>query len=468
MKYREQIEAYFDKNWFTMMRSIARMVAINSEKMPAEEGMPYGKGPYEALQEFLAMADELGFKTKNYDNYVGAVDFNDGEKQLDILAHLDIVPAGEGWTVTTPFEAIIKDGRIYGRGTADDKGPAVVALYAMKCLKDLGIELKKNVRLIVGTDEECGSSDIHYYYGKEKEAPMTFSPDAEYPIINIEKGSFRPQFTASWEEDKALPRVTEIKGSLKVNVLPGKATAVVEGLPAEKITEIADTVTERIGVKFELNEEGNTVGITALGTASHAASPREGNNALTGLIELLTELPLAASEATAKLKSLRKLFPHGDSAGKALGVAMEDELSGDLTLTFSMMDFGLTGFTGEFDSRTPICATNENVRDVANKAFAAEGIQMEQRDLHSPHHVPAESPFIQELLNVYEAYTGLKGGCMAIGGGTYVHSLERGVAFGCALPGTDNHMHCPDEFAVIDELIVSAKMFAQIMVDLCE
>ena len=467
MNYREAIEAYFEQNWFPMMKDIARIVSINSEKMPAEEGMPFGRGPYEALQEFLALAQEHGFEPKNYDNYVGAIDLNDKEKQLDILAHLDVVPAGEGWTVTDPYEPIMKDGKIYGRGTADDKGPAVVALYAMRCVRDLGVELKKNVRLIVGTDEECGSGDIPHYYAVEEEAPMTFSPDAEYPVINIEKGSIHPEFTAHWEEDPALPRLTEMSGSLKVNILPGKAKAAVEGLELGVMQEIAAKVSESTKAVYELEQDGNLVRITAVGTGAHAASPWEGNNALTALIEYLTELPLADSEATRKLAALNKLFPHGDHYGKALNVAMEDEESGKLTLVFSMMDWNLTGFTGQYDCRAPICANNENMRDVAERVMAEEGITMAHDDMAAPHHVPADSPFVQELLSVYESYTGQKGECIAIGGGTYVHHLKNGVAFGCAMPGTDNKMHGADEFAVIEELILSAKMFAQIIIDLC-
>lgn len=100
---------------------------------------------------------------------------------MDVLAHLDIVPAGDGWTVTEPFVPVVKDGKIYGRGTADDKGPAIAALYAMRAVKELGIPVKKNVRLILGTDEECGSSDIRHYYSVEEEAPMTFSSGRQLP-----------------------------------------------------------------------------------------------------------------------------------------------------------------------------------------------------------------------------------------------------------------------------------------------
>lgn len=468
MAVKDQIKDYFNQNWFTMMRDIARMVSINSERMPAQEGKPFGEGPYQALMEFKELAKERGFDTKIYGNAVGAVSLNDGPKQLDILAHLDVVPAGEDWTVTSPFDATIKDGRIYGRGTADDKGPAVVALWALKCVKDLGLPVSKNVSLLVGTDEECGSGDLPYYYNVEKEAPMSFSPDAEYPLINIEKGGMHPTFSASWEEDKTLPRVTSITGSLKVNVMPGKARADVEGMDLDTMKKVADQVTPRTKCTYELTQEGDTVKIVSIGVAAHASTPQNGVNALTGLIDYLLALPLAESEAVDKLRSVQKLLPHGDYLGKALGVAMEDQISHELTLCFSMMDFTTTGFTGQFDCRAPLCATTENLRDTAERNFAKEGITMEHVEPNEPHYVSGDSELVHELLSVYEDYTGKKGECLAIGGGTYVHHLKNGVAFGCSMPGTENHMHEPNESAVIEELIISAEMFAQVIADLCK
>ena len=197
--YREKIEAYIDSHRQEMLDDICKLCRINSEKMPYEEGKPYGAGAFDALNAALSMAEEYGFSIRNYDNYVGTVDLNDKEHQLDILAHLDVVPAGEGWTVTEPFNPVEKDGKLFGRGTADDKGPAVAALYALRAIKELGIPVNKNVRLILGTDEECGSSDIAHYYAVEKEAPMTFSPDAEFPVTNTEKGSLAGHFTAEFK-----------------------------------------------------------------------------------------------------------------------------------------------------------------------------------------------------------------------------------------------------------------------------
>ena len=468
MQYRKEIEAYFDEHWFEIMKDISRICAINSERMPAEEGKPFGDGPYQALMEFGRMAAEKGFTMKTYDNVVGAIDLNDGEKQLDILAHLDVVPAGEGWTETEPFKVVLKDGRLFGRGTADDKGPAVVSLWALKAARDLGLPVTKNARLIVGTDEECGSGDLPHYYAVEKEAPMSFSPDADYPVINIEKGGLAPKFFKAWAKDETLPRLVSMKGSLKINVLPGKAYATVMGLSVPALSQAAEKATARTGVHFTFEENSDCVNITAEGHGAHAAFPETGNNALTGLIYFLTCLPLRDGEDTRALASLKKLFPHGDCYGQGLGVNMEDEISGKLTLVFSMMDWNEEGFVGQFDCRAPLMATNENLRDVALAALAAEGIKMEDKDMNPPHHVPGDSDFVKELLSVYEEYTGQEGKPLAIGGGTYVHHLENGVAFGCTMPGTDNRMHGADEFAVVDELLVSGKMFTQVIADLCK
>ena len=120
--YKQRIEEYFASRQAEMLEDISRLVRIRSDRQPARPGKPYGPGAAKVLAESLAMARAMGFGVKNYDNRVGTVDLNDLPPALDILAHLDVVPAGDGWTVTEPFEPRITAGRIYGRGTADDKG----------------------------------------------------------------------------------------------------------------------------------------------------------------------------------------------------------------------------------------------------------------------------------------------------------------------------------------------------------
>lgn len=465
--YRKEIEAYIEAHKQEMVEDIFTLCRINSEKSGYEEGMPFGRGAAQALQTALEMAERYGFSVQNYDSFVGTADFNDKEKQLDILAHLDVVPAGEGWEVTQPFEPVEKDGKLYGRGTADDKGPAVAALYAMRAVKELGIPLSKNVRLILGTDEECGGSDIAHYYNLEQEAPMTFSPDADFPVTNIEKGSLAANFTGTFAPSSVLPRLVSIETGIKVNVVPGKAHATVEGLSLEELKKAAEETKAATGVEFLFDMEDGMTKITAVGAGAHAAYPHEGNNALTGLLTFLTASPLAPCEQVTAIHKLAELIPHGDTRGKALGIAMEDEISGPLTLAFSLLRVTDSELDGTFDSRCPICATKENVLQVVKERMAAIGLTVHNEEMKPPHHVDGNSHFVKTLLQAYEDYTGLKGECLYTGGGTYVHNLKNGVAFGASMPGTDNRMHGADEFAVLEELVVSAKIFAQVIVDLC-
>ena len=466
--YHDKINAYFDDpaRRQQLVEAISRLVRIRSVREEAQPGMPFGPGPAAALAEGLRLAQELGFSTKNYDNYVGAVDFNDQETQLHILCHLDVVGEGTGWTVTQPYEPIEVDGMLYGRGTDDDKGPVAAVLLAMQAVKDLGVPLKKNVRLLLGTDEESGSQDIAYYYGKEPYAPCTFSPDGEFPVINLEKGSYKPVFTKTWAAESTTPRVKELHGGFRINVLPPEAQCVVAGLSAEAAQPYCDKAAAETGVTYVLTEQGDDLHILCKGKGAHASTPEEGVNAITGLIHLLCALPLAKVGSTAALHALNALFPHGDCTGEALGIAQADELSGPLTLAFSLLELNETGLSGQFDSRVPVCATEANCKDVTEASFAKFGFAAEG-GMQAPHHTPADTPLVKTLLKCYEQYTGNKGECLAIGGGTYVHEIPGGVAFGCAMPGFNGNMHGADEHTCIAYQLTAAKIFAQAIIDLC-
>ena len=466
--YEAQINTYFDDpaRRTQLVEAISRLVRIRSVREDPQPGMPFGPGPAAALAEGLKLAEELGFTTHNYDNYVGAADLNDQETALHILCHLDVVGEGTGWTVTQPYEPKEVDGMLYGRGTDDDKGPVAAVLLAMQAVRELGVPLKRNVRLLMGTDEESGSSDLAYYYAREPYTPYTFSPDGEFPVINIEKGSYKPVFTQSWPEETALPRVKELHGGFRINVLPPEAECLLAGLSAEHVQSCCDAVATETGVRFEVRVEGEDLRVLCHGKGAHASTPEEGNNAITALLQLLCALPLADTPSTAVLHSLNALFPHGDTAGQALGIAQSDKISGPLTLAFSLLEVSSTGLKGQFDSRVPICANESNCKAVAESSFARQGFAV-QGEMDAPHHTPADTPLVQVLLKCYEQYSGRKGECLAIGGGTYVHDIPGGVAFGCAMPGFNGNMHGADEHTCIADQLTAAKIFAQAIIDLC-
>ena len=297
---------------------------------------------------------------------------------------------------------------------------------------------------------------------------MTFSPDGAFPVVNIEKGGLAGHFTREFEASTELPRLLSIEAGIKVNVVPGKAYAVTEGLDLSDLCDLAREVEKETGVDYQIKADGDKALITAVGKGAHASTPEEGVNALTGLLVLLNKLPFAPCGQMDAVRDLLELIPHGDTCGEGLGIKMSDDLSGSLTLAFSLLNVEEGYLEGTFDSRCPLCANEENVLKVAKKRMADKGFTMTNTSMRPPHHVNGDSDFVKTLLNAYERYTGLKGECQSMGGGTYVHELKNGVAFGASMPGTDNKMHGADEFAVIDELLSAAKIFAQVIVDLCK
>jgi succinyl-diaminopimelate desuccinylase len=464
--YKEVLDRYLDDHKEEMLRDLEELIRIDSVRGEAKEGQPFGEGPAKVLGAAEKLLGTYGFTVRNYDNYVVTGDLNEKEKQLDILAHLDVVPVSPSdWTVTQPFEPVIRDGRIYGRGSADDKGPAIAALYAMRAVKESGIPLSKNVRLILGSDEECGSGDLDYYYDQEEEAPMTFTPDAEFPVINIEKGHLSKSFWRIFEEQPQLPTVTSFHSGTAVNVVPAKATATVKGLTKEEIQQAIDR--DKSGVSFQVSKEGDELTIEARGLAAHASTPEDGKNALCALVALLAELPLAKNALSEAIEALIQLFPVGDFHGAALGIDIKDEESGALSMTLDILNYDGKTLKGRFDSRIPICGTDENVSRVIEARLTEKGFECSKENMAPVHYVPADSELVVSLLESYERYTGIKGKPLAIGGGTYVHGLKRGVAFGCEVEGVDNHLHGDDEFMEVDVLLMSAKIFADAIVKLC-
>ena len=466
MNYQQQIENWFADKEPLLIDAVSRLVSIRSVKGDPAPGAPFGPGPAAALAEALKVAGEFGLASQDHEGYVGTADLNDKDTALHILAHLDVVDEGTGWTVTGPYEPKVADGLIYGRGTDDDKGPVVAALLALKCVKDLGLPMKSNARVIMGTDEESGSADLEHYFARNPYAPASFTPDSGFPVINVEKGGFKPTFTRSWTPVSSLPRLAWLHGGVRINILPGDADCAVEGLTPDQVSPIADAVAAETGVTFTVTDRDGMTHIAAKGVGSHAAWPQAGVNAITGLLTLITRLPLAPGGAADAAADLLALMPHGDCLGKALGIAQSDDISEELTLSFTLLEIRPDGLEGRFDSRVPVCATQENCADVARAAFAARGFTL-TGSMSAPHHTPADSPFVQTLLECYETYTGLKGECLCTGGGTYVHDIPGGVGFGAYMPGFDGHPHGADEHASLADLLTAAKIFAQVIVEVC-
>lgn len=463
---RRKIDAWFEEQREQLIADVGRLVRVKSVRSEAVPGKPYGEGPAAALDEAAAILKEKRFTVENHDNHVITADLNGGEPQLGILAHLDTVAVGSGWT-TDPFKPIVRDGKLFGRGVIDNKGPSIAAVYALAAARELAPSLTKGCRLILGSAEETGHEDLAAYRESNKMPPSVFTPDSSYPVVNLEKGRLVATFGTDWPESKALPRIVSIQGGETVNIVPNYAEAVVEGLPLSYIQALCVALSPKTGAVISAAAFHEGVKIKANGKSAHAMMPEAGVNAQTALMAVLAELPLADSECAEAIRNLCSLFPHGDTVGNALGIAMSDDLSGHLTANFGVLSLSLTGYTAAVDCRSPKCATEETLDTVVRQALADNGIDLKDLKKTPCHHTPEESALVQTLLKVYSDYTGNNGECLAFGGQTYVHDIDGGVAFGPAFPGVDNKLHGADEFIAVEDLILSAKMYTQVIIDMC-
>jgi succinyl-diaminopimelate desuccinylase len=465
--YKEQISSYIDSYRQEMKNTLRELVAVPSYRQPEEENMPYGKSLSEILAKVLNICDKMGLTVRNFDNYVGTADyFSDKsiEPELGILFHLDVVPEGAGWSYP-PFELTELNGRLIGRGTIDDKGPAVSVLYAVKAIKELNIPLKKNFRLIMGCDEENGSGDLAYYCTKEKLPDKVFTPDGSYPVLNIEKGMIRSVISKSFSANSCKKRISSIKGGLAVNAVPETASACLKGFTLEEVNSFIDSFSST--VKFTVNSGSDCVMLNANGRSAHASTPELGDNALTAMLALLSSMPFDECDIHNSIKALSELFPYGEMNGKSCQINCSDEKSGELTLVLSVLELYENNMTAKTDIRFPINKASDEIIQLYKKAVQKHGFTLQISLKEEPHYVDENSSFIQTLLGVYEDMTGKNGYCVAIGGLTYVHDTPGGVAFGVEYEGSSHNMHGADEFIYEEELLLNAKIFAEAIIRLC-
>ena len=445
----ELIDSYREQ-YVEMLRRWVRIPSVKSGKEP---GAPFGREIRRMLDTAMADARGMGFDVRDFDGYACDVTLGDAEEKIAVLGHLDVVPVGDGWT-KPPFEALIENGRIYGRGTNDDKGPALAAMFAMKAIREAGIPLKRSIRLILGCDEEEGWEDMAYYGTHEQIPDIGFSPDASFPLINTEKGMLGLELRAPAAETGL--KILETATGDRVNVIPGECRALVEG--GEEIAGRARAYAEKTGLPYTAEVTDRGVLLTATGIPGHSAYPEGRRNAIGMMLLLLRELGAEGPVAT-----LAEAVGT-ESDGRSLGCACRDEVSEGLTCNMGILRLENGCWYGTLDMRCPVSADQEKLREAA--VAHLPGFEVKTTIMKPPHHVPAESGLVRSLLAAYEEETGLKGRPMSTGGGTYAKVLKQGVAFGALFPDEEDLAHQADEYECIDRLMLAMKIYANAMIRL--
>ncbi|WP_346708094.1 dipeptidase PepV [Massilistercora timonensis] len=443
-----------------MIQSLEELVSIPSviNLENAREGAPFGMEIRSALDGLLKLAGELGFETRDYDGYAAAVDFGTEGKEVGILSHIDVVPPGNGWS-KNPFVPEIVNGKMYGRGTIDDKGPLVASLYAMKAVKESGLPIRNHVRHIIGCDEETGHRCIKYYLTKEKGPDLGFSPDGMFSVIHAEKGILRFQI----QTNRKLPDTKElcvirIAGGTVVNAVPNIAEVWLGG-PGEQLEEVQKEFQVK-AAEGSAKMEGDVLHLTFPGVSAHAMQPWLGENAILSMIRFLKEVPFGDQKTRKYFQDLDTLFGDGWE-GRNLGVACQDQLSGKLS-----MNLGILNVEGEktelkVDVRCPVHIDLDTVWKTICLTCEKYGFRPEYWQKRPPLYVPKDARLVQILLDVYEDVTGKREEAITIGGGTYCRDVENFVSFGPVFPGEPELAHEADEFIDLDQLMECARLYAQ-------
>lgn len=437
-----------------MIASIQQNMRIESVRGESAPGAPYGEGPKAALDDVLALGEKLGFRTGQADNRVGWIEYGEGEEMVGILGHVDVVPAGDGWTHPA-FGAEIHDGVLWGRGCLDDKGPVIMAVYALKAIRDLNLPIDRRIRVLFGSDEECGSSCVKYYVENGYEMPtIGFTPDAQFPAIFCEKGT--SNFLAGTKiYNKGEIDVEYFGGGVAANVVPPVCKLIVNG-PLKVTPEEGITVTE---------ENGKTI-VEATGFSAHGSTPELGVNAVVKLLNAVKENDFGGDFQQLVNFILEEIG--NETNGKSLDILYQDEETGETTVNLGVVKYDGEETSFTLDIRYPKNGDAEVIDDKVINRINSYNFDVLKKTNNKLLYVPKDSELVSKLVKVYEAQTGDKREPIAIGGGTYAKEFPNMVAFGPVFPGEPDVIHQPNERVAVEQLIRAAQVTAAAMYELAK
>ena len=448
---RGNIDKFIEENYDAIFRDIARLVAINSVEGESAENAPFGPGPRKALDVGLQISRELGLEAVDCGGMIGYAQIGSAEKYIATITHLDVVPTGDGWTAD-PFTMREREGWIMGRGVLDDKGPSVLCLYALKYLKEHDIPLRYAVRALLGVNEETGMKDVEYYLANYPAPEFCFSPDANFPLCNGEKGIYHGRIISNLP----LENIVDIRGGFAPNAVPDKAEAWVR----------ADVLESTDGVKAE--KDGDVWHLTASGIGGHASLPEGTVNAIGVLVNYILDNGIARPQEEKYLRLISLL--HKATDGSGLGIAADDGLFEPLTVVGGMIYVENGRMVQTVDSRYPTNMSGEKIV-AAVSALAGDIAEVTLDSNAEPFYMSLDNPAVKVCIDAYNDVTGENAKPYTIGGGTYARDFPNAVSFGPEhperpMPDFAGPIHGVDEAASKDFLIEALKVYILALIEL--
>jgi len=479
MGYIDLLNSYHEEMKKTLGESIAYPSVLSDAVRTADgEILPYGRNVHDCFLHMMSVGESMGFTTYNAENYGGHIEFPASEEAhrdgvpetFGIITHLDVVPEGSGWE-HEPFKMAEDNGFLYGRGTSDDKGPLVACLYAMKALKEAGVKPKKNIRLVMGLDEETGCTGMPKYLELAGEPDQSFTPDAEFPVLNGEMGIliFDLARKMTRQTSKEGIRLTKLEGGTAANAVPRTAKAVIT-CDEEIYNHIKDRLAQYVletGYDIKIKKQGSSYVIETVGKASHGSRPAAGLNAITILFDFLGRLQFENDEINEFIAFYNEHIGF-DFHGERLGCEFEDEPSGKLIVNVGMVAINEDIAQLTLNIRYPVSNTDEEVYAGIESIIGDSKIGIVKDTLMEPLYFEPDDPFVVTLMEKYVQETGdTESRPITFGGGTYAKTVKNCVAYGALFPGETDTMHQADERMSEDSFYKMARIYANTIYSLC-
>ncbi|MFV0560862.1 MAG: M20 family metallopeptidase [Enterococcus sp.] len=438
-----------EKHHEEALASLSELIRVPSvlDESDSGEGHPFGKKVVAALDKVLEISEQLGFRTfKDPEGFYGYSEIGDGDDLFGILCHMDVVPAGDekNWD-SAPFEPTVKDGWLIARGSQDDKGPSIAAMYAVKALMDAGVEFNTRIRFIYGTDEENLWRCLDKYNEKEEGITRGFAPDAEFPLIYAEKGLLQAYLTGPGTDQFSV----QAGGAL--NVVPDTAP-----YAGEKLAEVKAALKE---LAFDFEDNGES--IVVLGKSIHAKDAQEGINAITRL-----SMALAKVFDFAPIDFLGKLVKENATGENVVGKTV-DEQSGELTMNFASLEVTPEQTKIGVDMRIPVTFSKDDLVKKLSEKVKEYDLAYEEFDFLDSLYVPLDSELVTTLLSTYREITGDMTEPFVSGGATFARTMNQCVAFGAMFPDTPDFMHQANERWELSSMYKAMEIYAEAVYRLC-
>ncbi|MBQ8994738.1 MAG: Sapep family Mn(2+)-dependent dipeptidase [Oscillospiraceae bacterium] len=457
----QTVKEFVAENKEALIRDIGRLVAINSVKTEPVEGAPYGEGVRKVELEAMEIAKELGFTTvHDCEGRMAYAHVGPEDKFLGIIGHADVVPVTEGW-FRDPFEMFEKEGYLVGRGTGDDKGPLLAAMYACKYLMENDIPLRYGLRVLIGCDEECGMSDIEYYLANYPEPVFTFTPDAGFPVGHGEKGIYEADLVS----DPVDGKIVSLFGGLASNVVPDKCTVVLKEV-------CADCLRKAVGEsdRYEISEKDGLVTVVAHGVAAHAGMPFESVNANGLIADLLLKADVLESEEKKAVEFMSRVMEN--VFGTFEGIDGEDGCFAPTTLICGMVRKQEDGsFLVNVNSRYNTSITAEDIEKKVSATAEEWGYHVANCDNSGPFYMEPDHPAVKLMCDIYNEVTGEDEKPFVMSGGTYARHMHNAVSFGCEKPSEKapdwvGGCHMTNEGLSIETLMQAFEIYIETLIRL--